>query len=440
MAETTTLLEEISSYDALKKAWTSLNKSNKLSHGLSGETIKEFADNLDSNLQSIHDRLSKGTYQFSPVRGIAIDKGKADADGNPEYRPIKVQEVRDRVVLKAVANAVGKSLSDKFGLNNAASFAYRRNHGVGDAIARMVELYKEGRTVVLEADIQKFFDSVEMSRLLEDKVLPALKDRTLDDLLREGLSQEVGKAEHLDEFQLMAFEKTKGGIPQGSALSPLLSNIALAEFDQRMLAEGYGLIRYADDFIVMCRTEDEAKEAYKIAEEEIEAKLKLKLYGFDSPVKPARIAYPDRENFSFLSIRFRGHELFPEPDKVKELREKVRAVCTMTVWSHEEKKKVDNDIMTILRRVNNLTCGWLAAFAYSDIDRYFVEIDEYINKELANILRRMGWNLKSTARTVKSYSGGKRECLSPEQRRYSGVHTCRSFFEQVMTHREKIEL
>ncbi len=217
------LLFLLSQVSNLQRAWNKLSMENKYSHGLSGETIAEFSANLPTHLQSISDRLSKGTYKFSPYRGVPIPK----TEGAP--RPIKIPEIRDRVVIKAIVELIHPQLSKTFNLYNEASFAYIENRGVKDAIIRMVDLYNQGNKVVLEADIKKFFVSVDRKKLLAEKILPNLSS--------------------MSELEFMAFEKTKGGIPQGSSISPLLSNICLADFDRRMLSEGFGLIRYADDCV-----------------------------------------------------------------------------------------------------------------------------------------------------------------------------------------------
>ncbi len=438
---TKTLLQEVCSIQNIRTAWKQLNKTNSTSYGLSGETLKEFQDNLESNLQSISTQLRKGTYVFTPYRAVAILKNDK-RDPVPEYRPIKVPEIRDRVVLKAISIIISEQLQEKFQLNNPASFAYQKKLGVEDAIRRMVKLYGEGNKVILESDIEKFFDKVNLEQLLINKIFPALKDRSLDKLIQEGLNQEIGNKDTLDEFKLSAFQNTSGGIPQGSSLSPLLSNVALAEFDQRMINDGYGLVRYADDFIVMCKSKEDAEKAFAIAKEEIEEKLGLHLYDFADTKKPSKILMPDRDNFSFLSIRFDGKHVYPTKEKVKELKDKVKTLCVLQNWDKDSKVKIDNTVLVTLKRVDNLLCGWLAAFSFTDVDRNFVEIDEYINKELCAVFRQMGWDFKTTvkSKTKTKYSGSFRDCLSDEQRRYSGVHTCVGFFEKVMSNRNKIIL
>lgn len=311
-----TLLNQLAERKSLQHAWDKLSKENKYSHGLSGERILDFSANLQLHLQSIGDHLRNGTYRFSPVRGVPIPK----PDGSP--RPIKVPEIKDRVVTKAIVELIQPQLAKVYDLLNGASFAYIENRGVKDAITRMVDLYNQGNKVILEADIKKFFDSVDRHKLLSEKILPNLSDKSIDSLIIEATEQEVGNLDSMSELEYASFERTKGGIPQGSAISPLLSNICLVDFDIRMLSEGFGLIRYADDFIVMCKTKEEAARAYEVAREEIETKLGLQLYHLEDDNSKTRIIRPAREKFSFLSIQFDGKEVFPTKEKLVSISRK----------------------------------------------------------------------------------------------------------------------
>lgn len=420
-----TLLSQLAERRSLQHAWDKISKENKYSHGLSGETILDFFANLQSHLQSIGDHLRNGSYKFSPVRAVPIPK----PDGSP--RPIKVPEIRDRVVIKAIVELIQPQLAQVYNLNNVASFAYIENRGVKDAIFRMVHLYNQGNKVVLEADIKKFFDSVDRNRLLSEKILPNLSDKSIDSLIMAATEQEIGNLSNMSELEFVAFERTKGGIPQGSAISPLLSNICLSDFDTRMLSEGFGLIRYADDFIVMCKNKEEANRAYIIAREEIEEKLGLQLYHLEDDNSKTRIILPSREKFSFLSIQFDGKAVFPTKEKVDQLSERIKIVTNV---------KIQKNVLTVLRKTNNLLCGWLAAFSYCDSDRYFSQIDDLINKELASALRQLKWVFKSKYTDRKKIRGKEQEYLSTPQRINSGVNTCESFFKNVYTNREKIEV
>lgn len=432
------LFNKLSDVKTLEHAWTKLNKSNRRSQGLSNETIDSFENNLKENLQQLSRELKSGKFKFSLLRGVAIDKTKP-SDTQKKYRAIKIAEIKDRVVLKALAIVLENKLKNKFKLDNAVSFGYRENIGVAEAITRMVAIYKTGRTCILEADIKKFFDSVDNEKLLNEKIFPALgKDTSINQLLLEGLSQEIGNANELTELELLEFKSTKGGIPQGSALSPLLSNICLADFDQRMITEGFGLVRYADDFIVLCKDETEAGRAYLIALEEI-SKLNLELYPLGESNSKTKISRPAHQIFSFLSIRFDGNVLWPTAEKVEELKEKIKYVTDTSEFP---------DVLTVLKKTNNLLAGWLSAFHYCDVDRYFKVIDDEVDYQLFNALRQFNWELKLPGKTrfkrkvqVKSALGSEQHanCLSLSQRRKSGIILASEFFSDPNKSRYVIE-
>jgi len=181
----------------------------------------------------------------------------------------------------------------------------------------------------------------------------------------------------------------------------------------------------------MCKTEEEAKKAYEVARDEIENKLGLELYHLGEDKSKTRIVLPAREKFSFLSIQFNGKELFPTKEKVDELFEKIKFATNI---------KIQKNVLAILQKINNLLCGWLASFSYYDSDRYYDQIDEFINKELANALRQFNWVFKSKYTERRRIKGGEHECLSKIQRLYSGVNTCESFFKHIYKDRKKIKV
>jgi RNA-directed DNA polymerase len=158
MPEQPNILSKISSEKSLYEAWKLLNKANKTSKGLSNISIKDFEGNLTAHIVEISKALQSQTYTFSKVKGVAIKK----KDGKP--RPLRVPEIKDRLVHKVLAVEFEQLLSQKFNLNNRCSFAYQNGKGIIDAIAQMIIYYREGYKIILEADIEKFFPSVDSVR------------------------------------------------------------------------------------------------------------------------------------------------------------------------------------------------------------------------------------------------------------------------------------
>lgn len=428
MARNYRLITLISSPSYLRKAWIALNKTNKSSRGVSEETIDDFSNSLESNIMEISKRLKSKTYSFSDVRPVLIPKG-----GKNEFRPLRLAEISDRLVQKALAMKLEELLAKKYKLDNDCSFAYRKGGKVEDAIKKMVEHYSAGYKIILEADIKKFFDNVNRKRLLR-KIFQELPDRTINKLIENGLSQGIGDLSHYDSQHHHYFLESMHGIPQGNSLSPLLANIYLSSFDQRMILENMRLIRYADDFIVMCKTVADAKHALSVAKEEIEVELGLSLHELASPIhaetSKTRIIDPKHHKFSFLSICFNGQKVWVNPKKIVELREKINVITDLSTYKHDAKY---NGLITVLQRLKNLLEGWLSAFKYVDVDRNFEEIDDHINYKLLTTFLKMDFHFKSNnvvEKKIKSV-GKKVQLLSDKQRDNTGVPTCIKFLNSI---------
>lgn len=402
---------------------------------MSEETIDDFANSLEGNLLAIRTLLKTGQYAFSSVRPVLIPKTEKDT-----FRPLRLSEIKDRVVQKALALKLEEILSKKFQLDNICSYAYLEKKRIDQAIGKMAEYYKDGYKFILEADIKKFFDNVNSAKLL-DKIYRELPDKTLNKLLKQALEQSIGDLSNYAPRHHHYFLDSMQGIPQGNSLSPLLANIYLADFDQRMIREKIKMIRYADDFIIMCKSVDEAKLALEIAKDEIEVKLGLSLHPLAKPIhaqtSKTRIINPAMHPFSFLSIRFDGKQLWVNPDKLSNLLTKINGVTDLSQYANDPKF---HGLITVLKRLKNLTEGWLSAFKYVDIDRNFKEIDDHINFKLLSILLKMGFKLREShldERKIKS-TGKVVQLLKDTQRVNTGIPLCKTFVDSL--ERQKIEI
>lgn len=183
----TTLLQKISSKQALKDAWDSLNKFNKDSKGLSGETIEIFSKNLYDKLDSISTLLIKGKYKFSPNRAVAIRKSNKD-----EYRPLQIPEISDRIVIKAIAIELEEHFNNTLEKSKGFSFAYQKKIGIKDAIFKIKDYYSDRYRFALKADIKNFFSEVNKSELLNKDIFPKLSDTSINTLIESALSMELG--------------------------------------------------------------------------------------------------------------------------------------------------------------------------------------------------------------------------------------------------------
>jgi RNA-directed DNA polymerase len=229
-------------------AWRDISKSNKFSRGFDERTIKDFSDHLGEEILQLSRELRQKTFAFTPARGVLLEK----AGG--KKRPIKVPAVRDRVVLTGIKQLISAKF-EAFDLD--CSFGYIKNRNVGDAIDTVTQLAASGRKFVLEADIKSFFDTVDQGLLIE-MFTNEIRARSLRALIEQAIRVEVGNRDSFTPYDRAMFPAPDSGIPQGGVLSPMFANFYLHKFDSAMTTKGLKLVRYADDFVVMCNTRQEA--------------------------------------------------------------------------------------------------------------------------------------------------------------------------------------
>lgn len=421
------LLNKISSVESLRLAWAKLEKFNKESHGLTGETIAEFELNKEDKILSISKRLQEGTYQFSPYRAVLIPKSKG------KFRPLQIPEVSDRVVIKAIAIELEEHFKELLEKSRGLSFAYQKGLGVKEAVEKINEYCQNGYSYVLEADLINFFGTVDKDSLLNDVVFKRLSDTTINTLIQQALNQSIGNLDSFNVEQKKYFENIDKGIPQGNALSPLLSNIFLSPFDLRLKDKGFKLVRYADDFVIMCTSEKECEEAYieccTVLEE-----LNLNIHKLEEGGKTRIVNFNKHDTMDFLSVTFDGNVFYPSFANVERLKSKIRDVCN---------GKDKYCVSTLLIKIKNKLDGWVSAFYYADIQRYSSEIDAFINRQLYLSLAKMDW--KFTASSLGKlphkfrHKNESPKCLSFLQRKNSGIPFCMELVNAKITELKKAE-
>jgi RNA-directed DNA polymerase len=409
-----TLLEKISSPDRLLYAWQKLDKHNLESHGLSGVSIKTFSDNIGDKVTSISADLLKGKFKFSANRAVLIPKS------NGKFRPLQVPEIQDRLVLKSIAIHLEEIFQETIDKSKGISFAYQKGLGIKDAVDSITKHIDAGNVFVLECDMINFFGEVNKEKLLSELIYPRLPDTSINQLIHEGLNQEIGGLDKITQDKRHYFDNVKQGIPQGNSLSPLLSNIYLSPFDLKIKSKNYNLVRYADDFIVLCNTHLKCESAYTACIDALKS-LDLKIHERDSNnAKSSKIVDLSRESFSFLSITFDGKTFFPSRFNVDYFKAKVSEICN--------KNKIEHTALSLLNKVQNTLDGWVSAFYYTNVEVYSKEIDSHINKQLYLGLAKLDWKFrKSSLGKVPSELRKKKashdipDCLSDIQRANSGV-------------------
>lgn len=349
------LIDKVSSVSNLRSAFAQV-KRNRGSAGVDRVTIGRFGERLEENLESLSSSLRNGTYRPQAIRRVWIPK-----PGSREKRPLGIPTVRDRVVQTALRNVLEPIFERDFA---AESYGFRPGRGAKDALRRVVELLDAGYVYVVDADLQSYYDTIPRQALLE-RVEAKVADGKVLTLLEGYLGQEV-----LENAKYWTPEQ---GTPQGAVISPLLSNLYLDPLDHQMAQRGYAMVRYADDFVVLCRSESEAQRALA----EIEAwttAAGLRLH----PEKTRIVDASQPGGFDFLGYHFERGYRWPSKKSLGKLKDKIRA---------KTKRTSGHSLQRIVSELRPTQRGWFAYFKHSHWTA-FRNLDSWIRMRLRSILRR----------------------------------------------------
>ncbi len=343
------LINQVWDIRNLSKAWERV-KENKGSAGIDHESIQQFECNLSLNLAEIQRLLREDRYCPQPVKRVFILKS------NGKLRPLGIPTVRDRVVQQALKNILEPIFEEIF---LPQSHGYRPNMNAHQAIRKAEAYLEAGYHWVMDADIEGFFDHVD-HELLIDLICEKVSDGRVLTLIESFLESGIMNGEN--------FEESIEGTPQGGVISPLFANIYLNHFDRRMGDYGYLLLRYADDFLIFCKTEWEAENALHKSREILERELKLKLNS-----EKTRVVHARKKGVEFLGFHFNGRWRRPRKKAKQRLKEEIR---------RKTRRQQPKNLEMVIKAINPVILGWGRYFAGGTVRKLFEELDGYIRGRL----------------------------------------------------------
>jgi len=333
------------------EAWRNVRR-NRGAAGIDKVSIQMFEQNLEANLDRLMRELKQRTYEPLPARRVYIPK---DARGT-KFRPLGIPAVRDRVAQEVLRRLLSPIFEAKF---HDHSYGFRPGRSCHDAVQKVLELGRQGYRYVLDADISGFFDNLSHAAIM----------RELSDVIADGnILQLVEKFLRAGVMEGGKIRPTRVGTPQGGVASPLLANIALNVLDWYLHERGFCFVRYADDFVVLCQTEDEAKEALTRVEHLVADRLGLSL----SPEKTKVTRF--HEGFTFLGFDIKSRFVRMRAKSVENFKTKVRRI---TRRSHN----LDAEMIEQLNRVIRGTANYFAT-PWSHCGDMYRSLDRWIRMRL----------------------------------------------------------
>jgi RNA-directed DNA polymerase len=348
------LIDKLYPVTTLRAAFAAV-AANRGAAGIDHVGIEHYAANLDANLARLSDALRTDTYRPQAIRRYFIPK-----PGSQQMRPLGIPTVQDRVVQTALRMVLEPIFERDFA---AHSYGFRPQRGCKDALRRVNDLLKSGYCHVVDADLKSYFDTIPKDRLLA-LVAGKVADRRILGLVQAYLEQSV-----LEDGRHWTPEQ---GTPQGAVISPLLSNIYLDPLDHLMADNGFEMVRYADDFVVLCRSPEDAAMALA-AVQEWTAQAGLTLHPDKTKVVDAHT-----EGFDFLGYTFKARHRWPREKSVAKFKDAVRA---------KTRRSPGCSLAKVISDLNPTLRGWIEYFKHGH-GPIFRILDGWIRRRLRSILRK----------------------------------------------------
>jgi len=366
------LLERILERDNLNRAYKRV-KSNKGAHGVDGMGVEDLLKYLTTYGEAIKQRIREGKYKPNPVRRVEIPKD----DG--KKRPLGIPTVVDRVIQQAIAQVLSPIFEQQFSDN---SYGFRPNRSAHGAIKRSQEHIDDGYKYVVDMDLEKFFDTVNQSNLIE--VLGrTIKDGRVISLIHKYLTAGV-VVKH-------SYKETTEGVPQGGPLSPLLSNIMLNELDKELTKRGHRFVRYADDLMIFCKSKRAAQRTLANIVPFIEGKLFLK-------VNKEKTAVDYIGKVKFLGMAFYVYKgnarVRIHPKSEAKMKAKIKLLTARSNGCSN---------LGRIAKLKEYIRGWVNYFKIADIKSLLKEIDEWMRRRIRMVFWKQWKKIKTRHDMLKRF-------------------------------------
>ena len=348
------LLEQILSRDNVRQAWKRV-KANKGAPGIDKMSIDDFPEFARTHWESIRDSLFSDRYQPLPVKRVEIPKSTGGT------RPLGIPAVVDRVIQQAIYQVMMPVFDPDF---SEFSYGFRPGRSAHDAVHKVREYIQQGYRIAVDMDLSKFFDRVDHDVLMH-RVARKIRDKRVLRLIGKYLRAGVMVKGRLQE--------SREGVPQGGPLSPLLANIILDDLDKELEKRGHKFVRYADDFVILVKTERAGLRVKESVTRFLERKLKLKVNQDKSQVSST-----DQTNF--LGFTFKGTKIRWSDKAFREFKRRVKRLTGRSWFVSMEYR---------YKKLSQYIRGWMNYFGISEYYRPIPEIDQWLRRRL----RMCYWSL-----------------------------------------------
>lgn len=348
------LVDKVYRASTLAAAWGRV-RANSGGAGTDGQSVRAFEAQAERHLGRLHEELKAGTYRPCPVKRVWIEK-----PGGRGKRPLGVPAVRDRIVQTALRLVVEPIFERGFA---PRSYGFRPGRGCKDALRRVAQLLRQGNVWVVDADLKGYFDSIPHEGLM-DEVRGRIADGRVLGLIEGFLKQGV--------LEGMEHWTPETGTPQGAVISPLLANIYLDPVDWAMAQAGCEMVRYADDFVILCSSRGQAEGALEMVRRLVEER------GLALHPDKTRVVHAAEDGFDFLGYHFERGTWWPRDKSMMKLREAVRS---------KTKRTSGRSLAFIIADVNRTLRGWFEYFKHGHWNT-FPSVDGWVRRRLRSLLRK----------------------------------------------------